>query len=179
VDKVLERLRDEFTTEASRYAYADAVTNTFLTAQIKTLQEERGLTQEKLAELVGTQQSGISRWLNTGFATCKIESLRKFSKAFGVRLRVSFEEFGTLPADVHGFTKERLAPKKFEDDLSFREASIEKPRSARTRKVRSPRGTSFYKRATSKKRTRKQLQFNFDQSYVRGEHGAGETSKAA
>lgn len=202
MNKTIERLKG--LSEDARYAYADSISNTFFTAQIKTLQEERGLTQEKLAELVGTQQSGISRWLNTGFATCKIESLRRFSKAFGVRLRVSFEEFGTLPDDVQGFTKERLAPRKFEEDSAFREASIEEPtsvdselrdsafyRSSRTRKVRTPRGNAFYKRA-SKKRTRKQLQFSFDPkqhasamadghnlSYVRGEHGAGETSQAA
>ncbi len=118
MDKILERLKNA-ADEESRYAYADAVTNAFLTAQIKALREGRGMTQEKLAELVGTQQSGISRWLNTGFSTCKVESLRKFAKAYGVRLRISFEEFGTLPSDVRGFTKERLAPKSFADDPVF------------------------------------------------------------
>jgi transcriptional regulator with XRE-family HTH domain len=119
VSKTIERLKG--LSEDARCAYADSVSNTFLTAQIKTLQAERGLTQEKLAELVGTQQSGISRWLNTGFATCKIESLRKFAKAYGVRLHISFEEFGTLPSDVRGFTRERLAPRKFEEDPAFKE----------------------------------------------------------
>jgi transcriptional regulator with XRE-family HTH domain len=121
VDKALERLKTEFTSEGARYAYADAVTNAFLTAQIKALREERGLTQEELAELVGTQQSGISRWLNSGFSTCKVETLRKFAKAYGVRLRISFESFGTLPRDVMGFTKGRLAPPRFEDDPALKE----------------------------------------------------------
>jgi transcriptional regulator with XRE-family HTH domain len=120
VDKVLGRLKAEFAGKESRYAYADTVINAFLAAQIKALREDRGLTQEDLAELVGTQQSGISRWLNSGFSSCKIESLRKFARAFGVRLRVSFEEFGTLPSDVGGFTKERLAPRRFEDDPAFK-----------------------------------------------------------
>jgi transcriptional regulator with XRE-family HTH domain len=120
VDKVLERIR-ELKDEDSRYAYADAVTNAFLTGQIKALREERNLTQEQLADLVGTQQSGISRWLNSGFSTCKVDTLRKFARAYGVRLRISFEPFGTLPTDVRGFTKERLAPRKFEDDPAFKE----------------------------------------------------------
>jgi len=119
VDKVVSRLKNEFTTEDARYAYADSVTNAFLTGQIKELREARNLRQEDLAELVGTQQSGVSRWLNSGFSKCKVETLRKFSRAFGVRLRISFEEFGTLPDDIKGFTKERLAPRRFEDDPVF------------------------------------------------------------
>lgn len=117
MDKILERLR-EFGEEA-RYAYADSVTNAFITAQIKELREERGLTQEKLAELVGTKQSGISRWQNSGYSSCKVETLRKFARSFGVRLRITFEEFGSLPEDVRGFTNRRLSPRKFDKDPAF------------------------------------------------------------
>lgn len=117
---MLERF-NELKDEEARYAYADAVNNAFLRAQIEQLRKERRFSQEKLAELVGTKQSGISRWLNSGFSTCKVQSLRKFAKAYGVRLRISFEEFGTLPSDVQGFTKSRLAPRKFEDDPAFKE----------------------------------------------------------
>jgi transcriptional regulator with XRE-family HTH domain len=121
VDKVIERLKVEFSSEEARYAYADSVTNAFVIGQIKELREARKLTQDQLADLVGTQQSGISRWLNSGFSSCKVETLRKFARAFGVRLKISFEEFGSLPTDVRAFTKERLAPCKFEDDPAFRE----------------------------------------------------------
>jgi len=130
VDKIIERLKNDLKDEEARFAYAEAVTNTFLTAQIKALQEQRELTQEKLAELVGTQQSGISRWLNSGFSSCKVESLRKFARAYGVRLRISFEEFGTLPTDVGGFSKERLAPRKFEDDPVFNPQKEQEPEKA-------------------------------------------------
>jgi transcriptional regulator with XRE-family HTH domain len=124
VNVVLERLKNELKDEDRRYAYADTVTDAFLTGQIKTLREERGLTQEGLAKLVGTKQSGISRWLNSGFSGCKVESLRKFAHAYGVRLRISFEPFSTLPDDVEGFTKERLAPPRFEDDPAFNENPV-------------------------------------------------------
>jgi transcriptional regulator with XRE-family HTH domain len=127
VDKVLERLK-ELKGEESRYAYADTVTNAFLTGQIKALQKARGLTQEELAERVHTQQSGISRWMNSGFSTCKVETLRKFARAYGVRLRISFESFGTLPTDINGFTEERLAPPRFEDDLAFKESTNDSER---------------------------------------------------
>lgn len=119
VDKVIERFKTEFKTDDARYAYADSVANAFITGQINALREARDLTQEQLAELVGTRQSGISRWQNSGYSSCKVETLRKFAKAFGVRLRLSFEEFGSLPDDIGGFTKERLAPRRFEDDPVF------------------------------------------------------------
>jgi len=130
VDKVLERFKNELKDEESRYTYADAVTDAFLTGQIKALREERGFTQEELAKLVGTQQSGISRWLNSGFSGCKVESLRKFARAYGVRLRISFEEFGTLPTDVEGFSKERLAPRRFEDDPVLNPTKVCEPEKA-------------------------------------------------
>jgi transcriptional regulator with XRE-family HTH domain len=124
VRKMFERF-NELKDEEARYAYADAVNNAFLRAQIEQLRKERGFSQGKLAELVGTKQSGISRWLNSGFSTCKVESLRKFAKAYGVRLRISLEEFGTLPSDVQGFTKDRLAPRKFEEDPAFKQPTVE------------------------------------------------------
>lgn len=137
MDKVLERLKTEFASEESRYAYADSVSNAFLTGQIKALREDRGLTQEKLAELVGTQQSGISRWQNSGYSSCKVGTLRKFAKAFGVRLRITFEEFGSLPEDVRGFSKRRLSPSRFEDDPVFNEHPKEEPEKAAAAKAQT------------------------------------------
>jgi len=121
VNELIEGLKRSLASEDARYAYADSVTNTFITGQIKAMREARGLTQERLAELVGTKQSGISRWQNTGYSTCKVDTLRKFAKSFGVRLRISFEEFGTLPTDIGGFSKARLCPRKFEDDPVFKD----------------------------------------------------------
>jgi transcriptional regulator with XRE-family HTH domain len=119
VNELLDQLRGDFQDEDSRYAYADSVANAFVAAQIKALREERKLTQEQLAELTGTKQSGISRFQRADYSGSKIETLRKFARAFGVRLRVSFEEFGSLLPDIGGFTKERLTPRKFEDDPVF------------------------------------------------------------
>ena len=119
MNQLLERLRRDFGNEDNRYAYADSATNAFVSAQIKSLKEKRGLTQEKLAELIGTQQSGISRLLRADYAAWNIETLRKLARAFGVRLSIRFEEFGTLLPDISGFNEERLTPRKFEEDPVF------------------------------------------------------------
>src|ERR1700751_4579282 len=106
MNNLLERLRKMFQDEGARYAYADSTVNAFVAAQIKRLREEREFSQEELAQLIGTKQSGISRLEKADYSSWKIETLRKLARAFGVRLKISFEEFGTLPRDIEGFTRE-------------------------------------------------------------------------
>jgi transcriptional regulator with XRE-family HTH domain len=137
VNQLLERLKVDFQSEDARYAYADAVINAFVSAQIKALREDRELSQEDLAELIGTKQSGISRLEKTDYSSWKIETLRRLARAFGVRLRISFEEFGTLANDVAGFNESNLLPQKFENDPAFKKISATRPRSKARPKIRS------------------------------------------
>ncbi len=119
----IEQLKHSLATEEARYAYADTVTNAFVSAQIKALREDRELSQEELAELIGTKQSGISRLERADYSAWKIETLRKLARAFGVRLRIGFEEFGTLIEDIGSFKEKNLLPHKFEDDPTFKDNS--------------------------------------------------------
>jgi transcriptional regulator with XRE-family HTH domain len=119
VNELLEHLKQDFQNEEARYAYAESVANAYVSEQIKRLRQDRGLSQEELAALIGTKQSGISRLQNKDYSAWKVETLRKLAKAFGVRLRISFEEFGTITDDVAGFNESDLVPRKFADDPVF------------------------------------------------------------
>src|SRR5206468_2523093 len=130
MNQLLKRLRKTFEDEDARYVYADSTTNALIAAQIKALREERELSQEKLAELMGTKQSGISRLEKADYSAWKIETLRKLARAFGVRLRISFDEFGTLLPDIGEFNKTRLTPRKFEEDPVFKEREEVEPEAA-------------------------------------------------
>ncbi len=55
--------------------------------QVARLRILRGLTQEQLAELVGTKQPGIAR-LESGASTPTLSFLRKVAEALGARLEV-------------------------------------------------------------------------------------------
>lgn len=114
-----DRLRETFQEEDARYAYAEDFLNSSIAAQIKTLRDDRKLSQEELAALLGTKQPGISRLENTNYSAWKVETLRKLARAFGLRLRISFEEFGTLIHDIENFNREELIRRKFEDDPVF------------------------------------------------------------
>ncbi|HUG81633.1 MAG TPA: helix-turn-helix transcriptional regulator [Bryobacterales bacterium] len=100
--------RDLLADEAFRYGYAESFLNSYVAAQIKTLREQREMKQSDLAELMGTQQAGISRLENVNYSAWKTETLRRLARALGVRLRISFETFGSLLDEVDNFNRDAL-----------------------------------------------------------------------
>jgi ribosome-binding protein aMBF1 (putative translation factor) len=126
VNELLDQLKQDFQNKEARYVYAESVGNAYVSEQIKRLREDRGFSQEDLAALIGTKQSGVSRLQSRYYSAWKVETLRKLAKAFGVRLRISFEEFGTITEDVAGFTEGKLVPRKFADDPIFNPSATDK-----------------------------------------------------
>jgi DNA-binding XRE family transcriptional regulator len=61
--------------------------------QVIALRARHGLTQEQLAERVGTSHSQISR-VETGQHKTSVETLRRIADAFDAQLVVSFETRG-------------------------------------------------------------------------------------
>lgn len=118
-NQLLERHRRDFHNEESRYAAAETFLNAYVSAQIKTLREDQELSQEELAVMIGTKQSGISRLENANYSAWKVETLRKIAKALGVRLVISFEGFGTLWKDIANFNRKSLQRPRFENDRTF------------------------------------------------------------
>lgn len=119
MSQLLEELREEFSDEDSRYTYVEAHLNASVAAQIKTFRGE--MSQQELAEKTGTKQSGISRLENANYSAWKVETLRKLARAFGLRLHISFEEFGTLAPEIENFKNAVLKKRKFGDDPAFKE----------------------------------------------------------
>ncbi len=143
-----ERLEKSLSGEEARYVYVDTVNNAFIAAQIKALREDRNLSQEQLAELLGTQQSGVSRLERPDYAAWKVETLRKLARAFGVRVRIRFEEFSSLLDEIGGFDDKNLIPRKFEDDPVFGSGSgrSRRPRTRRKITFSAPKKRSKYLR---------------------------------
>lgn len=125
MNELRDQLREDFQNEDARYAYAEGFLNASIAAQIKTLRGE--MSQQDLADKVGTKQSGISRLENVGYSAWKVETLRKLARAFGLRLRISFEEFGTLIPEIENFRKGTLQRRRFQDDPVFEEQAVKEP----------------------------------------------------
>ena len=119
MSELLENLQSEFQDEAARYAYVETFLNAHIAAQLKTLREEYPMTQEQLAGKLHTKQSGISRLEKANYSSWKVDTLRKLARALGVRLKISFEEFGTLVPEVQNFNREALIRHRFEKDPVF------------------------------------------------------------
>ena len=135
-----------FHDEEARYAYAESLSNANIAAQIKILRENAEMNQGQLAQAMGTKQSGVSRLENVNYSAWKIETLRKIARVFGVRLKVSFEEFGTIIDEVRGFTKKNLLPRRFEDDPAFNGSRNAKLKRQKIRFSSRPIRNSFLKR---------------------------------
>jgi transcriptional regulator with XRE-family HTH domain len=116
-----EVLRREFQDEEYRQAYAEDFLNTWVATQIVILREQRGMSQTKLGELIGTKQPGISRLEDVNHSTWKTTTLKRIARALGVRLKISFETFGTLLDEDARFSRAFLKRPEFQDDLEFLE----------------------------------------------------------
>ena len=129
MSELRERLKKEFRDRDYREAYAEDFLNTNIATQIRVIREQRGLTQAQLAEKIGTKQAGISRVENVNYSAWNIGTLKKIAFAFGVRLKVSFETFGSLIDEAVAFSREALERPAFEDDPVFPETTVELPES--------------------------------------------------
>jgi transcriptional regulator with XRE-family HTH domain len=129
---LVESLRQELRNDAE-YAdsYDESFLNGYIATQIKVIREQRGLTQGQLAGYVGTTQGGISRVENVNYSSWNVRTLRKLARAFDVRLKVSFEPYGTLPDEVLHFDRDNLerVPRTEDPGLLLDQISIasEKP----------------------------------------------------
>jgi len=121
-----KKLRTEFMDEDYRYAYAEDFLNTYIATQLRVLREQREMSQAELADAIGTKQAGISRLENVNYDAWKTQTLRKLARALGVRLKITFETFGSLLPEASSFGRESLGRPKFEDDPAF-EASLSAP----------------------------------------------------
>ena len=117
MSQLLEEYREAFQNEDVRYAVAEDFLSTYIAAQIKELRGDR--SQQEIADLIGTKQSGISRLENVNYSSWEVETLRKLARAYGVRLRISFEEFGTLLTEMQTFSKDAIKRRPFTKDPAF------------------------------------------------------------
>jgi transcriptional regulator with XRE-family HTH domain len=116
VSDIERALRTELRDPEYSEGYAESFLNAYVATQIKVIREQRVMTQAQLAATIGTTQAGISRIENVNYSSWSIRTLIKLARAFGVRLKVSFEPFGTLPDEVMAFNRNALQRVKREED---------------------------------------------------------------
>jgi len=124
VSDLRQNLNSEFRNEDYRYAYAESFLNTKLATQIKVLREARGKTQAEMGCLIGTKQSGFSRFEDVNHTVWKTDTLWKIARALGVRVDISFETFGSLIEQKERFSRQSLERPDFANDPAFSAAAL-------------------------------------------------------
>src|SRR6266536_1496731 len=109
-------LREELKDPEYSEGYAESFLDSYIATQIKVLREQHNLSQKSLAELIGTRQGVISRIENVNYSKWNVSTLKKLARAFRVRLKVSFETYGALIADVAAFSRQDLQRLPREND---------------------------------------------------------------
>lgn len=118
-NRLLDDLKDS---DSRRLYYAEHI-STGLPFQIRELRKKRNLTQKKLGELIGMDQSTISDIENPNYEhTPQIGTLRRLADAFDVPLIVRFGSWGELLEWEAQLSPEAVAPPKFEDDEKIKRA---------------------------------------------------------
>ena len=121
---IADELRTELKDPEFSEGYAESFLNAHIATQLKVLRQQRGLKQNELAELVGTKQTAISRIENVNYSKWNIATLKKVARALEVRLKITFEEFGTLPDEVESFNAQSLLRAPRSTDPSLRPAAL-------------------------------------------------------
>lgn len=125
MSELTENIRQELIDKETRYIYDDDLLNSYIATQIKVLREQRGWTQQRLAEEAGMKQARISVLEDVNYSSWTANVLRRLAKAFDLRLTIKFEEFNTFFKDFEGVKREQLEKRSFEDDPVFKDSSDE------------------------------------------------------
>jgi transcriptional regulator with XRE-family HTH domain len=105
---IADTLRGELRQEEFSEGYAESFLDAYIATQIKVLREQNELTQSQLAERLETTQTAISRIESVNYSGWNISTLKRLARAFNVRLKVSFETYGSLIRDVKEFNRDSL-----------------------------------------------------------------------
>ena len=127
-----ERLREELRDPEYREQYATSALIGNVSAQVQALRRQRGLSQEELAQKVGTKQPRISAVENPSDGdeppNWEVDTLDRIAKGLGTRLKISFETYGSLVEELDMVTTESLRrPEPANDPILFPKPPMPQP----------------------------------------------------
>jgi transcriptional regulator with XRE-family HTH domain len=120
-EKLLSNLKDK----EYRTAFISSHINNGIPFQIRTMRNNRNLTQEELAVLTNMKQAAICRLENPNYGNFTLKTLKEVASAFDVALIVKFVPFSELVKWDLNLSSESLDVISYKDDPFFKERTID------------------------------------------------------
>jgi transcriptional regulator with XRE-family HTH domain len=134
---IFKRMWQAFRDKEYRDIYTEGFSNSKIATQIKVLREQRGWTQQQLAEAAGMKQSRIATLEDVNYSSWSIRTLRRLAETFDLWLDVEFKEFGAVWPQLQDFNRESLTRHSFADDPAFKEGAVERVQTIQDKGVTS------------------------------------------
>ena len=115
--ELVKTLVTEFDDKEYAHAYMEEFSNMAIAAQIKVLRDQRGWTQQQLAEAADMKQERVCALEDVDYDAWTIKTLRKLAKAFDLTIKVSFEKFSSGILDISKISPEALKRTSRKEDL--------------------------------------------------------------
>jgi len=119
--QILQNLKDS---KVYRHSFVAEKVRSSLATQIKTIREQRGMSQPELAHAMGKSQSWVSRLEDPNQPAPTVPSLLQVAEAYDVDLEIRFGRFSTLIDHIDGLNQESLKVPSFSDELPVLEKKI-------------------------------------------------------
>ena len=145
MNEIFEELRhdSDMKDHEYRHAFAEVHLNSMIAMQIKVLREQRNLSQAALGDLSAMAQPRISVLEDVNYSAWSINTLKRLAKAFDLRLRVSFEDFGSLESDLGVQGSASFERVSFSEDPEFHRQGLEESQEYAAKSAGAPSaGTS-------------------------------------
>ena len=126
-----------------RHAFAEAHLNSMIAMQIKVLREQRNLSQMALGEFSDMAQPRISVLEDVNYSAWSISTLKRLARAFDLRLRVSFEDFGSLESELGVQGPASFERVSFPEDPKFYRPKIKESQGYAVNSAGEPSGGIF------------------------------------
>lgn len=122
---------NKFQEKPYRDAYVASHIRNNVAYQLRTIREQRGWTQEELAQKANKTQNTISRLEDPEYGKLTIKTLLEIASALDVALLIKFVPFSQFFGEISNLSPEALSAKSFTEEFTKPENSqpLEQPNS--------------------------------------------------
>lgn len=127
INSIKSQLWQKMSHKEYRDNFVAAHLSTGIAAQIQTLREDRGLTQEQLGEKSGMTQARISLLESPGYDSYTFATLKRLATALDVAIIARFAAFSELVTWTADLSPQKLAVPSFANDAIGASSELRPP----------------------------------------------------